>query len=169
MDQLVEDLLFLEVIIQKNELNPAPPWPRVRLRWIQAGAGSFGSSLLCSLGDFGCVCAFSALHISSDKLCSHLAVLGMGVCACSCCGRGSAGVGRSRQAGGSWCDHTGAQGAPPAHGEQWGWSIPPALVLENDFALFFQGRTHHSASAQVVSHSNSFYFREAVTFMNFCG
>lgn len=81
----------------------------------------------------------------------------------------SAGVGRSRQAGGSWCDHTRAQGAPPAHGEQWGWSIPPAVVLENNFALFFQGRTHHSASARVVSHSNSFYFREAVTFMNFCG
>lgn len=61
------------------------------------------------------------------------------------------------------------QGAPPAHGEHWGWSISPAVVLENNFALFFQGRTQHSASVQVVSHTNSFYFREAVTFMNFCG
>lgn len=46
MDHSLQDLLFLEVIIQKNELSLAPHWPHVRLRWIQAGTGSFGSSLV---------------------------------------------------------------------------------------------------------------------------
>lgn len=67
-------------------------------------SGSFGSSLLCSFSDPGCVCTFSALDMGPDKLISGWAGLGMDVLAVPAVGGGSAGVGRSRQAGGSWCD-----------------------------------------------------------------
>lgn len=54
MDQLVEDLLFLEVIIQKNELNPAPPGPV---------SGSGGSRL--ELGALGAACCAASVILAA--------------------------------------------------------------------------------------------------------
>lgn len=114
-----------------------------------------------------CVSTFSALHMNLNNLISSsfggfggqwqlpiLAVEG-----------GSAGVGRSRQAGDSWCDHTGS--ARNIHLLTEG-NVDIAFLLplcwETILLKFFQGRTYHSVSAWIISHSGTLSFQGSRNF-----
>lgn len=165
MDQLLEELLFLEVIIQKNELNFALHWPRVRLRWIQAGALGALGAVCCAALAIWAVSAHFLLR-TLVQITSVLTWLFSGwMFSLSLQWEGAEQV--LAGPGGSCCDHSRAHLPTGSTGDGAFLLLPSWKTI----LLYFLPRQNSplSASVQVVSHSNSFYFREAVTFMNFCG